>query len=197
MKERKQGLNRKQLTLAIASILFSGSLAAQIGLNQRPDPIADFDTDGDGVISYAEFLDSPIASIERMDEDQNGVLTVDELMNARPGPGPRGPRGPRGGPGDRQPPADLSEEQIEQREARREQMQQRMQERAAQQFSIMDADGDEMVTAEEFSTATFANFDADGDGVLTAQELRPKRRGGPGGRGPGRRGGRPDQAAAN
>lgn len=76
----------------------------------------------------------------------------------------------------------------------------RNRERLVDSFQRTDADGNAIITLDEFGFPTdrlFARLDRDGDGVIGEDELRPRRRGpggrGPGGRGPGGRGGPPAQ----
>lgn len=174
----------------VIGIVFSGicnaSLAADERVSERPS-LESLDSNGDGIISFVEFQESDLNELSRLDTDQNGVLTLDEFLNARPMRGPRsGTRG-RG--------ANAGGGAIENNE-RRERMRERMVERITKQFHGIDTDGDEIVTPAEFQEATFDRMDRDGDGVLNAEELKPPRRGGfgrnrdPGGRSrPGRQNG--------
>ena len=172
----------------VIGIVFSGicnaSLAADERVSERPS-LESLDSNGDGIISFVEFQESNINDLSRLDTDQNGVLTLDEFLNARLMRGPRSgtrARGANAGGGGA----------IENNE-RRARMRERMVERITKQFHDIDTDGDEIVTLAEFQEATFDRMDRDGDGVLNAEELEPPRRGGFGrqrGRGgPGRQNG--------
>lgn len=160
--------------------------------------MTELDTDGDGNVSFAEFQARGSDVLITMDSDENGVLTIDEFLNSRSGPGLRS-RGGRGGRGDRH--GEPSEEQLarmqeriaergepsEEQLARREEMRELQSQHAAQRFQEMDTNGDEIVSLDEFQEASFLNLDRDNNGVLTARELRPQRgrRPGAGRRGPG------------
>ena len=170
-------MHKLRLVIGIAfSGICSTSLAADERAPKRPS-MESLDSNADGIISFVEFQESDINDITRLDTDQNGVLTLDEFLNARPIRGPRsGTRG-RGG------------NAIENNE-RRERMRERVVERITKQFHAFDTDGDEIVTLAEFLEGTFDRMDRNGDGVLNAEELEPPRRGGFGrNRGPGGRGG--------
>ena len=165
-------------------VVFSGICSASLAADERASERPSLDSNGDGIISFVEFQESDLNDLSRLDADQNGVLTLDEFLNARPMRGPRsGTRG-RG--------ANAGGGAIENNE-RRERMRERMVERITKQFHDIDTDGDEIVTLAEFQEATFDRMDRDGDGVLNAEELEPPRRGGFGrqrGRGgPGRQNG--------
>jgi len=61
----------------------------------RPDPeamIEEFDSDGDGRLSSAEFP-GPADHFDRLDTDADELLSADELQADRPGPGPAGKDG--------------------------------------------------------------------------------------------------------
>jgi len=132
--------------------------------------LEELDTNGDGQISITEFQGRDNNALTMMDSDANGVLTIDEFLNARPGPGAgmRPERGDRAGDG-RQPSAEQMAKMQEMRAAR-----------ATARFQEMDTDGDEIVTLAEFQIATFAELDRDDDGFLKGDELRPPRMGRPG-----------------
>ena len=169
--------------LRITSLgLLSLSTAVLAAEDNGPSRIEleDLDSNGDGVVSFVEFQEGDRDVLARIDTDQNGVLTIDEFLNARPTGGPRAgnPGGQRGGNGD-----------ASQINERRAQMREMMTERATARFHEMDTDGDEIVTLDEFQEANFNMMDRDDDGVLSKDELRRPRQGGPGPRGGGR--GRP------
>ena len=126
-------------------------------------------------------------SLSRLDSDDNGVLTLDEFLNAGPrrGPGARNRGDDNANRAQREP----SEEQIARMQERRTQMA----ERATARFQEMDANGDDAVSLTEFQEANFLSLDSDNNGLLSAEELRPKRpeRRRPGGERSGKRGGKP------
>ncbi len=176
-------MQKLHMVLGIGLINCSTGLLAQDDQTPGSRLIENLDADGDGVISFEEFQESRLGEITRLDEDQNGILTPDEFLNGRP----RGGFGNRGGNLDQQ---DLSDEQL----ARLQAMRERMAQRANEQFQRMDADGDGLVTSEEFKEQTFLNLDRDQDGVLNARELRPQRGRARAGRSGGRRGPRGGQS---
>ena len=64
-----------------------------------------------------------------------------------------------------------------------------MEEHALEQFSEMDANGDNMLSLLEMQEAQFLRLDRDNNGILEGRELRGPGRGGPhGGRRPPRQG---------
>lgn len=160
--------------------LSTSIMAADEDKGPGQSALENLDTNDDGVVSFVEFQEGDRDRLAEIDSDQNGVLTIDEFLNARPAGGPRfGNRGTRGGGGD-------GASQID--EERRAEMREMMAQRATERFNEMDTDGDKIVSVAEFQEANFNQMDRDGDGVLTAQELRRPGRGGRGGRGPSRRG---------
>lgn len=139
---------------------------------EHTSPLETLDSDGNGSVSFAEFQENGFNMLARIDADENGVLTLDELLNA--GPGPR----PRRGDHERNSDSEGDEQSIQaERKAR-------MTERVTQTFQDMDRDGDDVVSASEFNEANFLRMDKDNNGSLSADELRPPR----GQRGRGRRG---------
>lgn len=175
-----------KLSRVIAMSIFglSGSAFAADDDSGRNRVLTNLDTDGDGSVNFEEFQARGAEGLNRLDSDVNGVLTLDELLNARPGRGPAN-RGDRDA--DR-PEREPSEEQAARMEERRAQMT----ERATARFQAMDTDGNDVVSLEEFQEANFLQLDRDNNGLLSAEELRPKRGGRRGQGGP--RGGRPRQA---
>lgn len=164
-------MRKLNLIFTLAALGFStSSLAAD---EKRPGQAAfeELDSDASGTVSFAEFQQRSSEGLANIDTDQNGVLTLDEFLNARSAQGPG--RGNRGGDG--APRGEVDQE-------RRAQMQEMMAQRVSERFEAMDTNGDEMVTIEEFQEANFLEMDRDNDGVLTARELRRGDRGGPGGR---------------
>ena len=124
--------------------------------------------------------------IDRLDSDANGVLTLDEFLNAQP---PRHQdRGPRHSAEKReersenrpQPSAEQRAIREDRRAAHNEKRTERhamMQQMLEARFVAADANGDQVVTADELLEATFLELDADNNGALTKEELA--KRGGP------------------
>lgn len=162
----------KLMIVLAATGVTSLALAAD---KERRGPAAQLDTDGDGSISFAEFQSGDRDPLARMDNDANGVLTLDELLNARP---------------DRRPPDADTATQSAEVEARRAERRAQMTERLTERFNAMDLNGDAIVSLDEFQESTFTMLDRNGDGLLNGRELRQLRRNGPG-IGGGDRGRRP------
>tara|TARA_B110000240_G_scaffold50642_1_gene57939 strand:+ start:210 stop:722 length:513 start_codon:yes stop_codon:yes gene_type:complete len=170
-------MNKLSRVIAMSLFGLSSSAFAAEDESGHNRALANLDTDGDGSVNFEEFQARGGESLIRLDSDENGVLTLDELLNARPGRGP----GNRGNRGNR--PEDWSsEEQIASMEERRA----AMTEQATARFQEMDTDGNDVVSLGEFKEANFLQLDNDNNGLLSAEELRPQRG--------GRRGGRPPQA---
>ena len=173
-------MNKLSRVIAMSLFGLSRSVFAaedESGLNRA---LANLDTNGDGSVNFEEFQARGAEGLARLDSDENGVLTLDELLNAPPGRGP----GKRGKHSEREP----SEEQV----ARMEERRTAMAEQAAARFQEMDTDGNDVVSLGEFQEANFLQLDNDNNGLLSAEELRPQRGGRPG---PGgHRGGREPQA---
>lgn len=161
-------MNKTKLAIGFAILSASANSFAQ----PNKSPMAMLDSDGDGNVSFAEFEENDFNPIARIDLDENGVLTLDELLNA--GSRQRGRRNSQ--ESDSQPDA-ANEASREERRAKRTQ-------RITESFQEMDLDGDEVVSVSEFNEANFLRMDKDGNGVLSPDELRPPR----GSRGPKRRG---------
>lgn len=179
-------MNKLSRVIAMSLFGLSSSAFAAEDESGRNRVLTNLDADGDGSVNFEEFQARGAASLSRLDSDENGVLTLDELLNARPGRGPEG-RGSERDNADR-PERERSEEQI----ARMEERKAKMTEQAAARFQEMDTDGNDIVSPDEFQEASFLQLDKDNNGLLSAKELRPQRGGrrGPG----GRRDGRPPQA---
>jgi len=175
-------MNKLSRVIAMSIFGLSSSAFAAEDESGRNRILSNLDTDGDGSVNFEEFQARGSESLSRLDSDENGVLTLDELLNARPG------RGPGNRENADRPERELSDEQIARMEERRAEMN----EQAAARFQEMDLDGNDVVSLEEFQEANFLELDDDNNGLLSTEELRPKR-GGRRGRG-GPRGGRSPQA---
>lgn len=108
------------------------------------------DRDENGIISAAETAAHAEEVFLSMDADANGNLTLEEFSSVHLGPQWRG------------------DESVN---ARRQQ-------RKAERFAEMNADGDELLTREEFMEWHKARFEAaddDGDGNVTPWEFRSRR----------------------
>jgi len=162
-------LNKFMMITSLGLLVTAGSSYAARG--DRPNPVAELDSNDDGAVNFEEFMEGRSGLMARLDSDDNGVLSLDEFLNGRPGPR----AGLRSG--------DQADNQDG--DARREERRERMARRAEERFMQMDLDGDELVTEAEFKEATFQQMDRDNNGLLEADELRPPR--GPANRGPGRR----------
>lgn len=177
-------MNKLSRVFAMSIFGLSGSAFAAQGDSEHSRALSVLDSDGDGSVNFEEFQAQGAEALIRLDSDANGVLTLDELLNARPGRGP----GNRGDQNADRPEREPSEERI----ARMEERRAAMTERATARFHEMDLDGNDVLSQEEFQQANFLELDTDNNGLLSAEELRPKRGGrrGPG----GPRGERPRQA---
>lgn len=143
------------LTLGLAAA--SSSVIAQ-DEHQRRNPLAELDSDGDGSISFAEFQEGDNRRFSNADADGNGLLSLEELLAARPDREPRGQQ--------------VDEERLAQRQAR-------IEARISAQFQEMDTDGDGLVSQLEMQERGFLRLDRDNNGLISANEMRPRRRGGP------------------
>jgi Ca2+-binding EF-hand superfamily protein len=156
-------MDRLKFAITLGVVGFSSALVAQ----EHEGPFEKLDSDGSGTVSFAEFQENGLNMLARIDTDDNGVLTIDEFLNAPTGRGAR-----------RSPPHDNGNHGENSDQANEEQRADRranMTERATAAFQEMDLDGDEVVSVAEFQEANFLRMDRDGNGVLTAEELRPQR----------------------
>jgi hypothetical protein len=109
------------------------------------------DSDENGTVSAAEAASHAEEVFLAMDADEDGDLTLDEFASVHFGPQSRGEEGVRP----------------------------RRQQRKAERFAEMNADGDDTLTREEFMAWHEARFEAaddDGDGNVTPWEFRSRRR---------------------
>ena len=112
-------------------------IRAELVGDQYPEPVVlvenvemlrfeyGLDTDGDEQVNFEEFLAGDLPLLSSLDSDENGVVTLDEFLNARPGRGAS-----RRGDDDR-PEREIDEE-------RAAEMQERMLQRAEERFAAMD-----------------------------------------------------------
>jgi len=127
------------------------------------NPMARIDTDGDGKVSMAEFVNTHVEMFKRMDPGGTGSVSLEDLQS-----GFGRMRGP-GGPGHPGMPG-------------LEEMQQKM----AKRFAQLDRNGDGKLTKDKFEAynkAQFAEADANKDGVVDDAELashKASNAGGPG-----------------
>ena len=124
------------------------------GAQQLPPPIAAiFDTDSDGVLSAAK-VSQAATQLLKLDQNQNGQLTADELC---PGGCGRGGQGcPWGGQGRGRRAGATGQPCV--------------------LFGLFDTDKDGTLSAAEISAApaVLKALDKNGDGQLTSDEIRPR-----------------------
>jgi len=151
------------LAKTIALILLAGSAATAVG-KPMDRMMEKLDTDGDGMISAAEFHPPrDRGMMEHMDVNNDGAVTLEEIN-----------------------------QQIAERQTEMAQRQAEMTVRVHSFFKDADTDGDGSVTREEAQAAAFNRIDANHDGYLTEEELsnaKPPHGGRHGPGGPGARGG--------
>lgn len=82
-------MNKLKLAITLSVVSFSSALVAQ----EHKGPFETLDSDGSGTVSFAEFQENGINMLARIDTDGNGVLTIDEFLNSRPDRGSRGKKG--------------------------------------------------------------------------------------------------------
>lgn len=114
-----------------------------------PSLIAALDVDGDGVLSRKEVRRAAEA-IERLDEDRDGDITMDELRLPPPPPRKKDGQGEPKEQGERKPPMPPV-------------------------IAALDTDRDGTVSARELEAApeSLKELDKNGDGQLSPEELRP------------------------
>tara|TARA_X000001036_G_C20441834_1_gene709617 strand:- start:105 stop:650 length:546 start_codon:yes stop_codon:yes gene_type:complete len=135
--------------LTIATI--TGVVCASTILAKEPrDKIGsqDFDTNGDGVISFLEFQERNRFELGIIDADKDGVLSVDEFLQPD-----------RKKSVSKKPPKEFLEKKKS---------------LATKKFEEMDTDFDGFINIDELQDAKFDAMDKNGDGVLSWKELRKK-----------------------
>lgn len=141
------------IPVAVASILCGVALAGKDGVpmdDQLQTMEQMLEKNGDGKITAAEYMQAEKELFDKIDTNEDGYITVQELEAYH-----QSPMSAHGhsGTGKSKPQAMSSVEQIRK----------------------MDTDDDGKVNATEWAAAAkqrFAQMDTDGDGTLTAQELR-------------------------
>lgn len=147
------------LSIALLAGIANAREPQQPGGHHPPPPVppilAIFDTDRDGVISHDE-IDDASDALAKLDRNNDGEITREELMPPRPergkppkdGKRPEGGRPPGPPQGHRPPPPVIA---------------------------ALDANRDGTLSADELEDATDAllELDMDGDGELSPQELHP------------------------
>lgn len=155
-------------------------------LAARPDRFIErHDTDGDGTVSEAEFIDERLAVVdtifERRDTDGDGMISVaeHEAPRALPGRMVRGPRGARPERPNRPERPEIDREAVIAcvRETIADYDPQ-LERPLDEIFANVDTDGDGMLSLAEVSSALqarahdlFARIDSDGDGYITEDEV--------------------------
>ncbi|HEY0942110.1 MAG TPA: hypothetical protein VGE08_18615 [Steroidobacter sp.] len=165
-----QMLASKLIPVAIASILCGVAVAG----GGKDDKMSMMDKDGDGKVSAAEHAEGTRMLFGKMDTNQDGVLTEDEMDAAhasRMGKGHSNQQSAsRGeGPGEQR----MGDKKAYDPSGTGKAMPKQMS--SAQKIAAMDTDNDGKLTEEEHAAGAkkmFSKMDSDGDGVLTAQELR-------------------------
>lgn len=195
-------MDKLRLIVSLGILGLSASTLAADDKSGGNRAMGELDSNSDGSVTFAEFQARGVDALATLDSDGNGALTIDEFLNSRPGPGfgdRRGRGQARGEPSEEQ--LARMQERMEQRGepseeqlAKRAEMLESQARRATEQFQLMDANGDEIVTLDEFQEANFLKLDRDNNGALTAQELRPHRGGRPGAARRGPRGEQSPQA---
>ena len=170
-------MNKLSRVIAMSIFGISGSAHTAEPESGSSSALTNLDIDGDGYVNFEEYKAGGANDLRPLDSDENGVLTLDEILKNRSGRGPKS----RGGHPEREP----SEAQIVRIEERRA----AMTARAEIRFQEMDVSGNDIISLEEFQEANFLELDSDNNGLLGSEELRPKRggrrgRGGPRGRPP-------------
>lgn len=154
-------MRKSTLCLTLGLACYAGSVLAQDTSQQR-GPLADLDSDGDGSISFAEFQALDGRRFTNADSNGDGALSLDEFLAA----------GPR--------PAGRLEQRLEEREIDAEriaEIEARMKQRATQDFTEMDSNGDQQISLLEMQEANFLRLDRDNNGVLEDREIRRMGRG--------------------
>ena len=140
----------KHLALIPAIALLALSASAEAGRGHGGKKMLErLDSDGDGLVSLAEFQQKE-SRFMAMDADEDGGVSREEMQAHI---------------------AAKSEERAARKAKRRAAKAARMEEK----FGAADADGNGLVTAEEAHLAAFNRLDANGDGHIDADELKSRR----------------------
>jgi len=158
---------------------------------RRPAPplVAALDTDKDGTISATEIDQAP-DSLKTLDKNHDGKITMDELRPPRPD-GQGGKGGPRDGGGERKGPRDGKKgsgqdagpaaKQGDAPDGQGKGGPQGDRQVGGKRpvpplISVLDADGDGVISADEIAGAAVSlrKLDKNGDGQLTPDEYRPE-----------------------
>ena len=78
-------MDRLKFAVTLGLVSISPVLLAQ----EHQNRFETLDVNGNGSISFTEFQKNSIDILTPIDTDDNGVLTIDEFLNARPNRGPR------------------------------------------------------------------------------------------------------------
>lgn len=164
-----QTLASKLIPVAIASILCGVAVAG----GGKEDKLSMMDKDGDGKISAMEYAEGTRAMFGKMDTNQDGAVTEEEMDAAHASMGKghsneqsasrtEGPAEQRMGDKKAYDPSGTGKAMPKQMSS-------------AQKIAAMDTNNDGKLTEQEHSAGAkkmFSKMDKDHDGSLTAQELR-------------------------
>lgn len=148
LRSEKAGLAAVMVAVAITSASGASARGEKDG-----QAFQNFDIDGNGVVTEAEFTTTQQELFATIDADGSGGISKDELIAHAEA---------RVAASGRTPPAGMLEKRID------------------KQFSKMDANGDGTVQMDEQQGVTFAQIDANSDGELTQEEfqsMKKKRQG--------------------
>mgnify|MGYP003663424176 CR=1 FL=1 len=152
--------------LAIAATDGDGKAHHKGGMFER------LDTNGDGALTFEEMTAKSTERFSKLDEDGNGTISIEEMTVRKKVFFDKLDTDGNGS---------MS---MEEAKAFRHKMHENRKERhSARLLELLDADGNGMVSSDEFEAASAKRFeaaDSNGDGVLSADELsnlRPKKGG--------------------